>query len=101
MGFGYRRGCMEFSNNRFIEKRAHPRVSLEIPLKCRLMDGMLNAEDISEVRKRAMKTISRDVSLGGMKIRRELPLDVGVIMALEFTLPEITHTLSAFAEVVW
>ena len=85
----------------FAEKRAHPRVTLEIPLKCRFMDGALNAENLSEARRRVMNSTSRDVSLEGMNIYADLPLNVGDIMGLDFSLPEKPASISAFAEVVW
>ena len=87
--------------NKSAEKRANPRVSLEMPLKCRLMEGVIHAESISEMRKRTINSTSVDVSLGGMYIRVEQPLSVGTIMALDFSLPEKSANLSAFAEVVW
>ena len=82
------------------EKRANPRVSLEIPLKCRLMEGSLHADSISEMRKKTINSKSVDVSLSGMYIRTEQPLSVGTVMALDFSLPEKPTELSAFAEVV-
>jgi hypothetical protein len=89
------------NSNKFAEKRVYPRVSLEIPLKCRLMEGALHADSISEMRKRTIKSTSSDVSLGGMYIRAEQPLSVGTIMALDFSLPKKPAGLSAFAEVIW
>jgi hypothetical protein len=88
-------------SNMFAEKRHHPRVSLEIPLKCRFMDGALNVESLSEARRRVMNSTSRDVSLEGMKIQADIPLNVGDIMAVDFSLPENPASISAFAEVVW
>ena len=87
-------------SNMFVEKRAYPRVALEIPLKCRLMEGAINAESISDMRKKTISSKSIDVSLGGMYILAEKPLDVGTGMALDFSLPENPARLSAFAEVV-
>lgn len=89
------------SSSQFKEKRVYPRVSLVMPLKCRLMEGAIPAESISEMRKRTINSTSADVSLGGMYIRAEQPLSVGTIMALDFSLPEKPEGLSAFAEVVW
>ena len=89
------------SSHQFKEKRGYPRVPIEIHLKCRLMEGALHADSISEMRKRTINSTSVDVSLGGMYIRAEQPLSVGTIMALDFSVPEKPAGLSAFAEVVW
>lgn len=86
--------------NSFAEKRAYPRIALEIPLKCRLMEGVRDAESISEMRNKAIHSTSVDVSLGGMYIRMEQTLSVGTILALDFSFPDKSASLSAFAEVV-
>ena len=89
------------NGTRFVEKRSNPRVPIKIPLKFRLLDGAKDPATISGMRKTEISSQAVDASLGGMYIILEQKLDIGNIMSLHFTLPEIPGELSAFAEVVW
>ena len=83
------------------EKRVHPRVLIKIPVKYRLIEDPQGSDSLSEMRKKEIDTLTKDVSLGGMHIVSEQRLNVGSILALHFILPQKPGNLSAFGEVVW
>jgi hypothetical protein len=87
--------------NMFSEKRIHPRVPMEFPVKYRLIEAPMESGSISEMRKREVNTQTMNVSLGGMYIVAEQRLDKGSIITLNFSLPNKPGNLSAFGEVVW
>ncbi len=88
-------------SNQFVEKRIHPRVSIQIPLKIRLIEDPMGMTNLSELRKREINSKTLDASLGGMFISSEEKLNLGSIMSMNFSLPEFPVNISAFAEVVW
>ncbi len=85
----------------FVEKRVSPRVPIQLPVKYRLIEDPMGIGSISEMRKKEIASQTRDASLGGMFISADEKLNVGSIMSINFTLPEVSSYLSAFAEVVW
>src|SRR5579859_5456293 len=87
--------------NMFMEKRAHPRLSLKITVKYRVIEDQKEIDSVFERRKKEKNTQTVDMSLGGMYIVAEQVLNVGAILRLDMTLPDKPGTLSAFAEVVW
>jgi hypothetical protein len=87
--------------NLFIEKRAHPRVPVKIPVKYRLVEDLKGIQSIIEIRKTVTNTESLDLSLGGIYIVAEQKLEPGHILSLDIFLPKKERPLSAFAEVVW
>jgi c-di-GMP-binding flagellar brake protein YcgR len=87
--------------NMFVEKRVHPRVSIKIPVKYRIIEDQKELETVFERRKREQTTRTMDVSLGGLYIVAEQVLNVGSILRLDISLPERPALVSAFAEVVW
>jgi uncharacterized protein (TIGR02266 family) len=44
---------------------------------------------------------SRNIGVGGLYVATERPLQVGDRLAVEFSLPELDHTVSVDAEVRW
>ena len=88
-------------SNQFVEKRIHPRVSIQIPLKIRLIEDPMGMTNLSDLRKREINSKTLDASLGGMFISSEEKLNLGSIMSMNFSLPEFPVNISAFAEVVW
>ena len=87
--------------NLFLDKRAHPRVPVKIPVQFRVME---DTKEISHVRELATKTKSAqtlDSSLGGMFVVADQALHLGNILSLKVMIPNKTLGLSAFAEVVW
>ncbi len=87
--------------NMFIEKRIHPRVSIKIPVKYRLIEDQKELDSVFERRKREQTSNTMDVSLGGLYIVAEQILKVGSILRLDISLPNRPALISAFAEVVW
>ncbi len=87
--------------NMFMEKRIHPRVSVKIPVKYRVIEDQKELETVFERKKKEQTTRTMDVSLGGLYIVADQILNVGSILRLDISLPEKSTLISAFAEVVW
>ncbi len=87
--------------NMFMEKRIHPRISIKIPVKYRIIEDQKELETVFERKKKEQTTKTMDVSLGGLYIVAEQILNVGSILRLDISLPEKSTLISAFAEVVW
>ncbi len=87
--------------NMFMEKRIHPRVSVKIPVKYRVIEDQKELETVFERKKKEQTTRTMDVSLGGLYIVADQILNVGSILRLDISLPEKSALISAFAEVVW
>lgn len=87
--------------NMFVEKRVHPRVSVKIPVKYRIIEDQKELETVFERKKKEQTTRTMDVSLGGLYIVAEQVLNIGSILRLDISLPVKTSIISAFAEVVW
>jgi hypothetical protein len=85
----------------FVEKRVHPRVSVKIPVKYRIIEDQKELETVFERKKREQTTRTVDVSLGGLYIVAEQLMNVGSILRLDISIPEKNLLISAFAEVVW
>jgi len=87
--------------NMFVEKRIHPRVSIKIPVKYRVIEDQKELETVFERKKREQTTRTMDVSLGGLYIVADQVLNIGSILRLDISIPERSSLISAFAEVVW
>lgn len=87
--------------NMFVEKRIHPRISVKIPVKFRVIEDQKEIETVFERRKKEQTTQTMDVSLGGLYIVADQLLNVGSILRLDISLPDRSSLVSAFAEVVW
>ncbi len=87
--------------NMFVEKRIHPRVSVKIPVKYRVIEDQKELETVFERKKREQTTRTMDVSLGGLYIVADQVLNIGSILRLDISIPERASLISAFAEVVW
>ncbi|HVZ81260.1 MAG TPA: PilZ domain-containing protein [bacterium] len=87
--------------NMYVEKRVHPRVSVKIPVKFRVIEDQKEIETVFERRKKEQTTQTMDVSLGGLYIVADQLLNVGSILRLDISVPEKSRLVSAFAEVVW
>jgi c-di-GMP-binding flagellar brake protein YcgR len=87
--------------NMFVEKRIHPRVSVKIPVKYRVIEDQKELETVFERKKKEQTTRTMDVSLGGLYIVADQILSVGSILRLDVSLPGKSALISAFAEVVW
>ncbi len=87
--------------NLFMEKRVSPRIKVNIPVKYRLVEDKKEIETVFEQRKKERNAHAMDISLGGMHIFADQTLKEGGILNFEITLPGLSETLTAFAEVVW
>src|SRR5579871_4322414 len=87
--------------NMFVEKRIHPRVSVKILVKYRVIEDQKELETVFERKKREQTTRTMDVSLGGLYIVADQVLNIGSILRLDISIPERASLISAFAEVVW
>jgi c-di-GMP-binding flagellar brake protein YcgR len=87
--------------NMFVEKRIHPRVSVKIPVKYRVIEDQKELETVFERKKKEQTTKTMDMSLGGLYIVAEQVLNVGSILRLDISVPSRPSLISAFAEVVW
>ncbi len=87
--------------NMFMEKRVHPRVSVKIPVKYRVIEDQKEIETVFERKKREQTSQTMDVSLGGLYLVTEQLMNVGSILRLDISIPNQSHMVSAFAEVVW
>lgn len=85
--------------NLFVERRAHPRVPLVLPVKYRKVEEQGELQTLRDRRKNS-ESFTKDISLGGMYITPRDPVAKGDILRLELTL-EKERTISAFVEVVW
>jgi len=79
----------------FIEKRRHKRVAKNFSIKYKIMPKDNNIEAIRK------EGSSRDISAGGVMIEGELHGDIGDVARIEFSVPEKTMPIVAFAEVKW
>ena len=87
--------------NMFMEKRIHPRVSVKIPVKYRVIEDQKEIETVFERKKREQTSQTMDVSLGGLYLVSEQLMNVGSILRLDISIPNCPRMVSAFAEVVW
>ena len=85
----------------FAERRAHPRYKVNFPVKYCFVDDKNDIKNILELSKKDSIALTRDISLGGMQITVEQPVNAGDILAFEIPLPGGSQTLSACAEVIW
>jgi hypothetical protein len=87
--------------NLFLDKRAHPRVPVKIPVNYRVMEDNKEISNIRQLGERTKSAQTLDTSLGGMFVVAEQMLDMGAILSLKISIPGKTSALPAFAEVVW
>lgn len=85
----------------FMERRRFPRVTVEIPVKYRLIDDQKELESVFDRKKKDTHSRSIDLSLGGIYVSTETPLKLGSILRIEIAVPQPITLISAFAEVVW
>lgn len=83
------------------DKRKHPRVKIEIPVKYKIINQTEEALAVMEQKKYHQMAKSQDVSVEGLFLVSESLLEKGDILKLEVHLPEEKHPVRAFSEVVW
>jgi c-di-GMP-binding flagellar brake protein YcgR len=87
--------------NLFMERRVFPRIKVNISVQYRLVKDKREIDAVLEQRKKDGNAHALDLSLGGMHISADQSLKEGDILNFEISLPGLSVTLSAFAEVVW
>ena len=85
----------------FIEKRVHPRVTLKIPVKYRVIEDQTEIKTVHEHKLNEQTSHTFNMSLGGLYLVSDHILEVGCILRMDITLPEISEMFSVYAEVVW
>jgi c-di-GMP-binding flagellar brake protein YcgR len=79
----------------FIEKRKHKRAFVTYTVKYKLMPK----ENSTEAMK--MDGMSKDISLGGVRIEGKSIGEIGDVIKLEFTTSVKPAPITAFAEIKW
>ena len=87
--------------NMVVEKRLHPRFTLKIPLKYRVIEETNEMKKALEHNQKDQISHTFDVSLGGVYLVADHVLDVGSILRMEITIPKTSQIISAYAQVVW
>jgi hypothetical protein len=87
--------------NMFLEKRAHPRVTAQIPVKYRLIEDQKEIESVFNRDNRNKTAHTLDVSLGGLYLSANVAVTAGSILRLDITVPDRLAAIAAFAEVAW
>jgi hypothetical protein len=85
----------------FVEKRAYPRVPVQIRVKYRLVTEPREVERILMRRDGDRDALTGDLSLGGMFIMAGHELKAGNILRLYISLKDKSKMLAPVAEVVW
>ena len=85
----------------FLDKRAHSRIAVRIPISYRLLDDQEEIKNIKELGSKTKNAETMDTSLGGMYIVANQALKSGTLLSLKVSIPERMNPLSAFAEVAW
>jgi len=83
------------------ERRVHPRISVRIPAVFRVLDDKAEIKSVLDLRKTEKNARTMDVSLGGLCIMSDQPMETGNILRLDISVPEEPKKLKAMAEVVW
>jgi c-di-GMP-binding flagellar brake protein YcgR len=88
-------------SNMFIERRAHPRISLGIPVKYMVINDQKKIESVMDRKRNEKVSHTADLSLGGIRLEIDHAVNVGCILRIDMSLPNHSALLSAFAEVMW
>jgi len=76
------------------ERRLHPRTSLKIPVKYRVIE----AQDRNRNEKNSH---TMDICLGGLYLLSDHALEIDSVIRMDFTLPKVSQMISAYAKVIW
>jgi hypothetical protein len=85
----------------FIERRAHPRYKVNIPVKFTLVEDKADTEALLEESKKELAAQTRNLSLGGIKIDSDQPIQEGSVLIFEISLPGVSQPVLVSGEVVW
>ena len=87
--------------DKFIEKRIHPRVPINLPVKYRVIEEQAILTSARDRKSRDQTSYTLNVSLGGLFLVTDQIRDLESILRLEISIPDIHHMITAFSEVVW
>jgi hypothetical protein len=83
------------------DKRRHPRIKIQIPVKFQVINRSEEVMALLEQKRIPRAGDSKDVSAEGLFLISEQHLAKGDILKIEVVLPEESHPVRAFSEVVW
>ncbi len=87
--------------NVFLDKRAHSRVLVKLPVTFKVLDEKLNDKARHSMGEPQRDAESWDTSLGGMYIISKEPLKSKDHLSLKISLPKSENPLIVLADVVW
>lgn len=88
-------------SNMFIERRAHPRLTLGIPVKYKVINDQKKIDSVMDRKRDEKQGHTVDMSVGGIRLEIDQALNVDCILRIDMALPNHPSLISAFAEVVW
>jgi hypothetical protein len=83
------------------EKRKSPRVAIKIPVIYRLEENILSPVPAEKWRQAQQNAYTLDMSLEGMSLAVDLPLEVGSVIPLNVFLLDKIRLVKAYAQVKW
>src|SRR6185369_1420412 len=87
--------------NIFLEKRTAPRIAIKVPIKYQSIDDRVEIKSLLERHKKDQPAQTIDISVNGMYIVSDQPLEKGGILRIDLSIRGAKSVLTAFAEVVW
>jgi Tfp pilus assembly protein PilZ len=83
------------------DKRKHPRIKIQVPVKYKVINQSEEALALLEQKRGPLAGNSMDVSPEGLCLVTDHELAKGDILKIEVSLPGESHVLRAFSEVMW
>jgi hypothetical protein len=96
-----KRECEMPEANLFLDKRAHTRVPVKIPVTFKIIGDHGEVKNIKELGEKLKVAQTVDSSLGGIYLVADQPFKIGDILNLKITIPNLPIPLAAYADVVW
>jgi hypothetical protein len=84
-----------------VNQRLHPRISLKIPVRYRLIEDQEEIKTVRKGQKNVQANQTMDLSLNGLYLVADSIPEVGSVLWLDIDLHQTSHIISAYAEVVW
>jgi hypothetical protein len=76
-------------------------MSLNIPIKYRIIEDQREITTVLERNHKDQNSRTKDVSLDGLYLIADNVPEVGSVLILDITLPNVSRIISSYAEVVW
>lgn len=87
--------------NIFLDKRAHTRILVKLPITFNVLTGKSKDLDLMEEEGNLKNAESWDTSIGGMYLISDQKLEPATQLALKIHVPQTKEHLKVLAEVVW